>query len=71
MSAVITKPVKVVKQGERSRKRSTSDSKELLTDAQQQRAMVSVVISWIEEQRESKAMPTQLFRLEPAENEQD
>jgi len=71
MSAAITKPVRVVKQVERRQEQASLATRDLLTDAQQQRAMVSVVSSWITEQRKSKAIPTTLFRLEPEENEQN
>ena len=71
MSAAITKPVRVVKQVERRLEQSSLATRDLPTDAQQQRAMVSVVSSWIREQRKSKAIPTTLFRLEPEENEQN
>ena len=70
MSAAMTKPVKVVKQVER-REEQSSLARDLPTEAQQQRAMVSVVSSWIREQRKSKAIPTTLFRLEPEENDQN
>jgi hypothetical protein len=71
MAVAITKPVRVVKQVERREERSSLATRDLLTDAQQKRAMVSVVSSWIREQRKLKAIPTTLFRLEPEENEQN
>jgi len=66
MAAVIGKPVRVIKRCDRSRVVTLLPSPELQTAAQQQREIVSVVMSWVRD-KTAKAIPSQCFCFETKE----
>ena len=71
MAAVIGKPVKVIKRCDRSRVVTLVPSVELRTAAQQQREMVSVVMSWIRDSKMAKVIPSHSCRFETKEERFD
>jgi len=68
MAAVITKPVKVIKRGDRNRVLALPPYGEVPTAARQQREMVSIVMSWIRAKKTAKTTPSDLFRFETADS---
>jgi hypothetical protein len=65
MALVKERPVKVIKRTERRSSKSQLGPRECRTSAQEQRAIVSAVVSWIKERKASTAGPIRLFRLGP------
>ncbi len=72
MAATIGKPVKVIKRCDRNRVLILPPYSELRTAAQEQREMVSMVMSWIRDRKRAKTISSNLFhfgskeeRLEP------